>query len=41
MVAAAVPKYDAASAVQVLGAGTLDASETAKLSGDEQRKLAM
>nr|WP_313702498.1 filamentous hemagglutinin family protein [Achromobacter sp.] len=39
--AAAVPKYDAASAVQVLGAGALDASETAKLTGDEQRKLAM
>ncbi|KRC70126.1 hemagglutinin [Achromobacter sp. Root83] len=39
--AAAIPRYDAASAVQVLGAGALDASETAKLSVEEQRKLAM
>ncbi|MFD4838738.1 filamentous hemagglutinin family protein [Achromobacter sp. NPDC058515] len=39
--AAAAPKYDAASAVQVLGAGALDASETAKLSVEEQRRLAM
>lgn len=39
--AAAVPKYDAGSAVQVLGAGPLDASETANLSVEERRKLAM
>ncbi|MNT70958.1 hypothetical protein D3C72_2093950 [compost metagenome] len=39
--AAAVPQYDAASAVQVLGAGALDANETAKLTGEEQRRLAM
>ncbi|QVQ26998.1 filamentous haemagglutinin family protein [Achromobacter deleyi] len=38
---AAAPKYDSASAVQVLGAGELDASETAKLSMEEQRRLAM
>ncbi|CUJ70039.1 Heme:hemopexin utilization protein A [Achromobacter kerstersii] len=39
--ASAAPKYDAASAVQVLGAGALDASETGALSAEERRKLTM
>jgi len=37
--AAGTPKYDAASAVQVLGAGALDAGETASLTAEERRKL--
>lgn len=39
--ASIAPRYDAASAVQVLGAGTLDPSETANLSVEERRRLAM
>ncbi|MNT58355.1 hypothetical protein D3C72_1957830 [compost metagenome] len=37
--ASVAPKYDAASAVQVLGAGALDAGETASLTAEERRKL--
>ncbi|MDR6601016.1 filamentous hemagglutinin family protein [Achromobacter deleyi] len=39
--AVAAPAYDAASAVQVLGAGRLDANETGALSAEERRKLTM
>ncbi|CAB3926921.1 hypothetical protein LMG3481_05973 [Achromobacter deleyi] len=39
--AAAAPRYDAASAVQVLGAGTLDDSEMRGLTAQERSKLAM
>ena len=39
--AAALPKYDAASAVQVLGAGALNASETGGLSAEEKSRLTM
>lgn len=38
---AAAPKYDAASAVQVLGAGALDEAEMRGLSPQEKRKLAL
>ncbi|MGH8819456.1 MAG: filamentous hemagglutinin family protein, partial [Achromobacter pestifer] len=38
---ATAPKYDAASAVQVLGAGALDEAEMRKLSPQEKRKLTM
>ncbi|MFF7055176.1 filamentous hemagglutinin family protein [Achromobacter spanius] len=37
--AAVAPKYDGASAVQVLGAGALDAGETASLTAEERRRL--
>ena len=38
---AAANRYDAASAVQVLGAGSLDDSEMRALSAQERGKLAM
>jgi hypothetical protein len=38
---ASAPAYDAASAVQVLGAGPLNASETGALREEERRKLTM
>lgn len=38
---AAAPKYDAASAVQVLGAGALDVAEARGLSEEERRKVSM
>jgi hypothetical protein len=38
---ASAPAYDAASAVQVLGAGPLNASEAGALREDERRKLTM
>ena len=38
---ASAPVYDAASAVQVLGAGPLNAREAGALREDERRKLTM